>query len=354
MAGETATATFTCQAPSGGQIALRVTGAPQGVTATVAPGTPAGNFVLTAKAAADASATYGYIQVAADGLGYPQTYQVAVSLRGIPKPTCYVAKQLTIPTGAEAELGAGCRSDEGRAADIKIEIVEQPKHGRLAGAEGDWIYRPNRGFIGEDHVAFQAKNQYGTTPVYRIAIRVRKATRYERDAEYHQRICADASSNTSCRQGRGRTTKGGAGTGKVTHKNWPRITGVYFSFPYSGGGRLVGGELNDQLTGHHGSDTIFGGAGSDVIWGDWDPENNNGRQRDSLNGGAGRTSSTRATAATASPAARATTSSGPSTATGRSTAGRASTRSASAAASPPTSCAAASGAASSEPRAQSS
>ena len=232
MAGETATATFTCQAPSGGQIALRVTGAPQGVTATVAPGTPAGNFVLTAKAAADASATYGYIQVAADGLGYPQTYQVAVSLRGIPKPTCYVAKQLTIPTGRGGRAGAELPVRRGtRGADITIEVVEQPKHGRLAEQRGGWTYRPNRGFIGEDHVAFQAKNKYGTTPVYRIAIRVRKANRYERDAEYHQRVCAGAPSNTSCRQGRGRTTKGGAGTGKVTHKNWPRITGVYFSFP---------------------------------------------------------------------------------------------------------------------------
>src|SRR3954447_2210856 len=49
MAGESATATFMCQAPSGGQVSLRVTAAPRGVTATVAPGPSAGAFVLTAK-----------------------------------------------------------------------------------------------------------------------------------------------------------------------------------------------------------------------------------------------------------------------------------------------------------------
>src|SRR4051812_18814817 len=58
-AGGGAGARFRCQAPPGGQVSLRVTGAPAGVTAAIAPGAQAGTFVLTAKAAADTAAIYG-------------------------------------------------------------------------------------------------------------------------------------------------------------------------------------------------------------------------------------------------------------------------------------------------------
>ncbi len=126
-----------------------------------------------------------------------------------------------------------------------------------------------------------------TIPVTIRHLPTRRSTRRERDAEYRGRVCSGAPGRTSCRAGRGRRTIGGPGTGKVSHRNWPAITGVYLTFPGAGGGRLVGGELNDELLGHHGSDTIFGGPGSDVIWGDWDPVGNTSTQRDVLNGGNG-------------------------------------------------------------------
>ena len=79
---------------------------------------------------------------------------------------------------------------------------------------------------------------------------------------------------------------GGAGVGKVSHRHWPAITGVFLTFPGFGGGRLVGAERADELLGHHRSDWISGGGSRDVIWGDWDPVGNSTRQRDRLSGGA--------------------------------------------------------------------
>lgn len=108
-----------------------------------------------------------------------------------------------------------------------------------------------------------------------------------RDDEYRARVCRHAPDRTSCRAGRGRRTPGGAGVGKVSHRNWPRITGVFLTFPSFGGGRLRGAERTDELLGHHRSDWISGRGGSDVIWGDWEAAGNTTRQRDRLSGGAG-------------------------------------------------------------------
>ncbi len=108
-----------------------------------------------------------------------------------------------------------------------------------------------------------------------------------RDDEYRARVCREAPPRASCRAGLGRRTPGGPGTGNVSHRHWPAITGVFLTFPGFGGGRLIGGERADELLGHHRSDWISGGAGSDVIWGDSDPVGNTTRQHDRLSGGAG-------------------------------------------------------------------
>lgn len=109
-------------------------------------------------------------------------------------------------------------------------------------------------------------------------------------ADYANTLCKQANPHTDhCSAGNGRKTRGGAGTGKVSHKGWPAIDGVFWSVFSKGRGkhRFRGGALPDELLGHHGDDSIFGGAGSDVLWGDWDPKNNNTRQRDRLSGGDG-------------------------------------------------------------------
>jgi len=108
-----------------------------------------------------------------------------------------------------------------------------------------------------------------------------------RDDEYRSRVCRKAPARTSCRAGRGRRTPGGASFGKVSHRHWPAITGVFLTFPGFGGGRLVGAERADELLGHHRSDWISGGGSRDVIWGDWDAVGNTSRQRDRLSGGGG-------------------------------------------------------------------
>ena len=94
-----------------------------------------------------------------------------------------------------------------------------------------------------------------------------------------------ANASVQCGPGNGRQTVGGGE--KVSHKGWPRITGVLAKVLDSSSRTLVGGAGNDELLGHHGSDTLVGNAGKDVLWGDWDPDNNNSSQRDVIRGGAG-------------------------------------------------------------------
>jgi hypothetical protein len=106
-------------------------------------------------------------------------------------------------------------------------------------------------------------------------------------AEKPKDYCEPRNAGEQCGPGNGRKTPGGGG--KVSHKGWPRITGILWSVQEGGRGRHshTGGPLNDELLGHHGSDTIDGAEGNDVIWGDWDPNNNNSSQRDKLDGGPG-------------------------------------------------------------------
>ena len=96
---------------------------------------------------------------------------------------------------------------------------------------------------------------------------------------------AMANESVQCGPGNGRQTIGGGE--KVSHKGWPRITGVLAKVLDSSSRTLVGGAGNDELLGHHGSDTLVGNAGKDVLWGDWDPSNNSTRQKDVLRGGPG-------------------------------------------------------------------
>jgi hypothetical protein len=98
-------------------------------------------------------------------------------------------------------------------------------------------------------------------------------------------LCRSTPANVRCQPGGGRQTAGGGE--KVSHKGWPRITGVFWQVMDSTGRRKTGGPDNDELLGHHGSDVLNGAAGKDVLWGDWDPANNNTRQHDVLRGGAG-------------------------------------------------------------------
>ncbi|MBI5105352.1 MAG: hypothetical protein HZB46_10310, partial [Solirubrobacterales bacterium] len=264
-----------------------------GLGVEVTPGSLPGSYAVKLTAPATAEEDYGSVGLTLEGGPFPVTVSIPVSVIPPPLPECYAPRGVEIPAGTTAQIYVECetRGDggDGRDATPVVEVVEGPKHGKLGKprrGEG-WSYTPDRGFTGTDTIRIKAHNDYGALPVLTISIRVRKPTRYELDAAYVQRVCAEAPPETSCRAGRGRRTLGGAGTGKVSHRNWPAITGVYLSYYDQGGGRIEGAERNDELLGHHGSDTIFGGAGSDVLWGDWDPEDNNGTQRDTLNGGAG-------------------------------------------------------------------
>jgi hypothetical protein len=98
-------------------------------------------------------------------------------------------------------------------------------------------------------------------------------------------VCGAPKQGEHCGPGLGRHTAGGGD--KVSHKGWPRVTGIFWIVNDSRDHKRIGGPDNDELLGHHGSDRIEGGDGNDVLWGDWDPNNNTTRQHDILYGDAG-------------------------------------------------------------------
>jgi hypothetical protein len=97
--------------------------------------------------------------------------------------------------------------------------------------------------------------------------------------------CGAEKQGEQCGEGNGRQTKGGGE--KVSHKGWPKITGILWTVLDSGNHQRTGTDDNDELLGHHGNDKVDGGAGKDVLWGDWDPKSNNAKQSDVLRGGDG-------------------------------------------------------------------
>jgi RTX calcium-binding nonapeptide repeat (4 copies) len=98
-------------------------------------------------------------------------------------------------------------------------------------------------------------------------------------------VCGPPKAGEHCGPGLSRHTAGGGN--KVSHKGWPRVTGIFWIVNDSRNHKRIGGPDNDELLGHHGSDRIEGASGNDIIWGDWDPKHNNERQHDILYGNAG-------------------------------------------------------------------
>jgi hypothetical protein len=101
-------------------------------------------------------------------------------------------------------------------------------------------------------------------------------------AQQEEDRCEPRKSGEQCGEGNGRQTPGGGG--KVSHKGWPKITGILWQVLDSGNHQRTGTEDNDELNGHHGNEKLHGGPGKDVLWGDWDPKNNSERQSDVLYG----------------------------------------------------------------------
>ena len=99
--------------------------------------------------------------------------------------------------------------------------------------------------------------------------------------------CEPRKQGEQCGEGKGRTTPGGGNTGNVSHKGWPKITGILWKVLDSGDHERTGTEDNDELLGHHGDDTVVGLDGKDVLWGDWELAGNGTKQSDVLRGGDG-------------------------------------------------------------------
>jgi Ca2+-binding RTX toxin-like protein len=100
-------------------------------------------------------------------------------------------------------------------------------------------------------------------------------------------LCHGAPAGVRCQLGLGRQTAGGKNEGKVSHKGWPRVTGVLWVLDHHGR-TGTGTALNDELLGGHGDDHLVGGRGNDILWGDQWPTGNTTSQRDVLIGNGGR------------------------------------------------------------------
>jgi hypothetical protein len=98
--------------------------------------------------------------------------------------------------------------------------------------------------------------------------------------------CGPKKQGEQCGEGNGRQTPGGGDTGNVSHKGWPKITGILWKVLDSGDHARRGTEDNDELLGHHGDERLYGLDGRDVLWGDWEKDNPS-NQTDVMRGGDG-------------------------------------------------------------------
>src|SRR4051794_30219040 len=99
-------------------------------------------------------------------------------------------------------------------------------------------------------------------------------------------LCPPFQRGVHCGPGNNRRTSGGSG--KVSHKGWPAVSGIFWIVQDARGhANGAGTALNDEILGGHGSDRLRGAGGKDILWGDYHPTGNTPRQRDFLSGGAG-------------------------------------------------------------------
>jgi hypothetical protein len=186
----------------------------------------------------------------------------------------YDARQATGPVTLEVDWDHAGAPEAGFVADSGTECAQDPVYREPCEFESP-AYRT----AGAHQIVLRATDQAsGARALSAQTVTV---------AEAPKDFCEPRKAGEQCGPGNGRKTPGG-GT-KVSHKGWPRVTGVLWSVQEAGRGphSHTGGPLNDELLGHHGSDTIDGAEGNDIIWGDWDPKNNNTSQRDKLDGGPG-------------------------------------------------------------------
>ena len=127
----------------------------------------------------------------------------------------------------------------------------------------------------------------GGAPVVLLALALTAPLAF---ASKHRATTADCKpipAGVKCQPGRGQQTAGGSGS--VSHKGWPKITGIRWQVVSNGnkGEKRTGTRWQDELLGRNGSDHLSGGKRADVLWGDASPDVNGTRQHDVLNGNSG-------------------------------------------------------------------
>jgi len=208
-------------------------------------------------------------------------------------PNCFSPGPLYATTSQPLLVPAPrCADPDGQA--VTISVLRGPTSGTLSTPDefGNRRYLAT-GRSTYDSIVFQASDGVLSVEVtqliyVRVSRTVRKRTSRGNGGGSAD-FCRPRRAGEQCGPGRGRRTAGGPGTGNVSHKGWPAVTGILWKVVSPGRGHRskTGGPDNDELLGRHGSDTLSGGAGKDIIWGDWDPRNNNTTQHDVLRGGAG-------------------------------------------------------------------
>jgi Ca2+-binding RTX toxin-like protein len=180
-------------------------------------------------------------------------------------------------TGVKVRLDAhASRDTDGSVSDVVWDFGDGSD--RAHGIEVDHAWRSTGSFT----VTATAVDDDGATgtPTAEV-IRVRAPESGPTD------LCDAAPAGVRCQLGGGRQTAGGKNEGKVSHRGWPRVTGVLWVLDHNGRSG-TGSALNDELLGGHGDDRLVGGRGNDIIWGDQWPTGNTTSQRDLIIGNDGR------------------------------------------------------------------
>lgn len=197
-------------------------------------------------------------------------------------PVTVVTAPHSATAGEVVELSASLSADvDGEVADVAWSFGDGSRIAHGSGVSHRWT---SAGRFAISATAYDDRGLAGNTVVRSISV-----TGGAEEAPTPQppaNLCSDAPAGVKCQLGGGRQTAGGQDVSKVSHKGWPRVTGVLWVLDHNGRSG-TGSPFNDELLGGHGSDRLAGGRGNDILWGDMWPTGNTTGQRDTLIGGPG-------------------------------------------------------------------
>ncbi len=238
--------TLTCTSGGGpGPWTASIAEPPTIGTATVAPTAP-GTFVVTYAAPATLASRYDtYASVSLqvnDGATVPAYTGFSVTITvPPPAPRCDPPFEEYVIADVEQSFAANCYVEDGTYP--VLELVTKPAHGSFREESGGlWIYKASKGYVGADSFSYRARNEAGTSATVLQPIHVLKPAPGQTGRGRGRspvEACLPIKAGEQCGAGLGRRTRGGGE--KVSHRHWPRVTGILWSVRDSADHAKTGG-----------------------------------------------------------------------------------------------------------------